>query len=152
MTDGIAWFREARFGMFIHWGLYSLLKCGEWFDGSYFTRETLDADGMNALARGLQPGLLINDRSGAPEDFSTCENECEPAPIGRDWDMTRSSSWSRPEPAYLPIALSSTWIVAALPPALARSRGVWSLALRTSAFAPAASSITAICGRRAAAA
>ncbi|MBN1864090.1 MAG: alpha-L-fucosidase [Victivallales bacterium] len=25
-----AWFRDARFGMFIHWGLYSLLGRGEW--------------------------------------------------------------------------------------------------------------------------
>jgi len=25
-----AWFREARFGMFIHWGIYSLLRKGEW--------------------------------------------------------------------------------------------------------------------------
>lgn len=25
-----AWFREARFGMFIHWGVYSLLGRGEW--------------------------------------------------------------------------------------------------------------------------
>ena len=24
------WFRDARFGMFIHWGVYSLLGQGEW--------------------------------------------------------------------------------------------------------------------------
>ena len=24
------WFRDAKFGMFIHWGLYSLLEKGEW--------------------------------------------------------------------------------------------------------------------------
>jgi alpha-L-fucosidase len=24
------WFREARFGMFIHWGVYSVLGDGEW--------------------------------------------------------------------------------------------------------------------------
>ena len=24
------WFRESRFGMFIHWGLYSILGRGEW--------------------------------------------------------------------------------------------------------------------------
>ena len=29
-SNDLAWFREARFGMFIHWGLYSLLKRGEW--------------------------------------------------------------------------------------------------------------------------
>jgi len=29
-TDRLAWFQEARFGMFIHWGVYSLLGRGEW--------------------------------------------------------------------------------------------------------------------------
>jgi alpha-L-fucosidase len=28
--DGKEWFRDARFGMFIHWGVYSLLGKGEW--------------------------------------------------------------------------------------------------------------------------
>ena len=25
MNDNIKWFKEAKYGMFIHWGLYSLL-------------------------------------------------------------------------------------------------------------------------------
>ena len=29
-TDRLQWFREARFGMFIHWGVYSLQRNGEW--------------------------------------------------------------------------------------------------------------------------
>jgi alpha-L-fucosidase len=29
-AERLAWFHEARFGMFIHWGLYSLLGRGEW--------------------------------------------------------------------------------------------------------------------------
>ncbi len=29
-ADKAAWFREARFGLFIHWGLYSALGRGEW--------------------------------------------------------------------------------------------------------------------------
>jgi alpha-L-fucosidase len=28
--ERLKWFHEARFGMFIHWGLYSLLERGEW--------------------------------------------------------------------------------------------------------------------------
>src|SRR5262245_55552693 len=28
--EAVKWFREARFGMFIHWGVYSLLGRGEW--------------------------------------------------------------------------------------------------------------------------
>jgi alpha-L-fucosidase len=27
---GMAWFQQARFGMFVHWGVYSLLERGEW--------------------------------------------------------------------------------------------------------------------------
>ncbi len=30
MQDRVTWFEEARFGMFIHWGLYSVLGRGEW--------------------------------------------------------------------------------------------------------------------------
>ena len=29
-SEGLQWFQDARFGMFIHWGLYSLLARGEW--------------------------------------------------------------------------------------------------------------------------
>jgi alpha-L-fucosidase len=28
--QGLAWFQDIRFGMFVHWGLYSLLGRGEW--------------------------------------------------------------------------------------------------------------------------
>ncbi len=28
--EGLKWFQNARFGMFIHWGLYSMLARGEW--------------------------------------------------------------------------------------------------------------------------
>ncbi len=30
VSDKMAWWRESRFGMFIHWGLYSVLAKGEW--------------------------------------------------------------------------------------------------------------------------
>ena len=30
MSERIKWFKEAKFGMFIHWGLYSILERGEW--------------------------------------------------------------------------------------------------------------------------
>ena len=29
-AEGLKWFQDARFGMFIHWGLYSILGRGEW--------------------------------------------------------------------------------------------------------------------------
>jgi len=30
MNKNAGWFRDARFGMFIHWGIYSILGKGEW--------------------------------------------------------------------------------------------------------------------------
>ena len=29
-SANLEWFRQARFGMFIHWGIFSLLEAGEW--------------------------------------------------------------------------------------------------------------------------
>lgn len=28
--EKIKWFEEARFGLFIHWGIYAIPACGEW--------------------------------------------------------------------------------------------------------------------------
>jgi hypothetical protein len=42
-TDRGAWWREARFGMFIHWGLYSIIRIAE--AGRY--QLTLKADQIN---------------------------------------------------------------------------------------------------------
>ncbi|MHB9024181.1 MAG: alpha-L-fucosidase [Armatimonadota bacterium] len=57
------WFRQARFGMYIHWGLYSLLERGEWtmFEEAWtpeeyapladrFNPEKFDADAWARLA------------------------------------------------------------------------------------------------------
>ena len=29
-SEGLKWFQDAKFGMFIHWGLSSILRRGEW--------------------------------------------------------------------------------------------------------------------------
>ena len=60
---------------------------GAWYDGRYLSAETLAAEDMNAMARRLQPHILINDRSGPPGDFDTCEHVFKPSPAGRDWEM-----------------------------------------------------------------
>ncbi len=62
-NNGVEWFRKAKFGMFIHYGLYSLLGRGEWVQyhekipvGEYakqlndFTAEKLDFDEITDLA------------------------------------------------------------------------------------------------------
>jgi alpha-L-fucosidase len=59
----LAWFREAKFGLFVHYGLYSLLEAGEWVQfrqkipladygklAERFTAEKFDADQITDLA------------------------------------------------------------------------------------------------------
>lgn len=55
LTDPrLQWFREARFGMFIHFGLYSLLERGEWVQ--YW--EQIPRAEYAALAKRFNPGLF----------------------------------------------------------------------------------------------
>ncbi len=50
---------------------------------------------LNAMVRGLQPHILINNRSGLPEDFSTPEQHFSPVAPGRRCEacMTINRSW-----------------------------------------------------------
>ena len=70
MTDRLAWFRDARFGMFIHWALYSLLGRGEWVMNreqipgeeyrklaDRFKAEGYDPKAWAALARDIFPAF-----------------------------------------------------------------------------------------------
>jgi len=55
---------------------------------------------LNAMVRSCQPGILINDRSGLPEDVTTPEQHLTPGPEGRLWEccQTMGESWSwRPD-------------------------------------------------------
>ncbi|MHC4982036.1 MAG: alpha-L-fucosidase [Planctomycetota bacterium] len=67
-----------------------------WYDGSW----PLSAAGwqsrkLNNMVRRLQPGIIINNRSGLPEDFSTPEQHIRGAEEGRAWEtcMTLNGSW-----------------------------------------------------------
>ena len=44
-ADRMAWFREARFGMFVHWGLYSI-PAGEWEGKTHYGEWILDETKM----------------------------------------------------------------------------------------------------------
>jgi len=65
-----------------------------WFDGGWLApqfhgqdmAEFWRAQELTAMARGLQPHILINNRSGLPEDFSTPEQKVEAAEAGRAWE------------------------------------------------------------------
>jgi alpha-L-fucosidase len=67
-----------------------------WYDVAW----PLDAEGwqskkMNRMARRLQPDVIINNRSKAPEDFSTPEQRIAAEAAGRAWEacMTMNDSW-----------------------------------------------------------
>src|SRR5215468_12666753 len=49
----IAWWRRARFGMFIHWGLYSILGRDAWAMGD----EDIPLEEYEALASQFRPAL-----------------------------------------------------------------------------------------------
>ena len=50
---------------------------------------------MTAMARALQPHLIVNNRAQLPEDFGTPEEHIQAAEAGRAWEacMTFNGSW-----------------------------------------------------------
>jgi alpha-L-fucosidase len=68
-----------------------------WFDGGWEHPAKMHrADEIVAHLRALQPGLIINDRLGIPQDFSTPEQYIPPTGIpDRDWEtcMTMNNHW-----------------------------------------------------------
>lgn len=72
LPEGAAWFNEARFGMFVHYGLYSIHGRGEWgmlWDkipaaeynrlADQFDARRFDADAMVALAKRAGAGYVV---------------------------------------------------------------------------------------------
>ncbi len=49
--EDLAWWHDAKFGMFIHWGLYSILGRGEWV----MHNEKMPAEGYRKLAQEFNP-------------------------------------------------------------------------------------------------
>src|SRR6266851_3906970 len=59
-----------------------------WYDVSWplETAERWESWQMNQMARQLQPGLIINNRSLLPEDYGTPEEHVTPEQAGRAWE------------------------------------------------------------------
>ena len=57
---------------------------------------------LNAMARKLQPNIIINDRAGVPGDFSTPENvvKAQPGPWESCYSMNRSWGYARYDRNY----------------------------------------------------
>ena len=97
----LAWFKEARFGLFMHYGLYSLLGRGEWVLQkeaiplaeyeqlqAQFTAERFDADFITDLA--LEAGMgYVNLTSRHHDSFCLFDSQVSDytsvrSPAGRD--------------------------------------------------------------------
>ena len=63
-----------------------------WYDGG-FPPGVWRAEELNAMVRQLQPGIIINNRSGPDEDYGTPENNIRP--MERPWEAcyTMNDSW-----------------------------------------------------------
>jgi alpha-L-fucosidase len=71
-----------------HYGTIDLLWYdGAFYDGQLFTAESIGAAELNARARELQPGILINPRAGVPGDFDTPEGAFPHAVPAGDWEL-----------------------------------------------------------------
>ena len=59
------------------------------------TARKWDSYRMNAMVRELQPGIIINNRSHAPEDLGTPEEHIREEACGREWEacMTFNGAW-----------------------------------------------------------
>ena len=67
-----------------------------WYDVNWpLSAEGWESAKLNRMVRELQPKIMINNRSGLPEDFSTPEQEIQAAGEGRAWEacMTMNESW-----------------------------------------------------------
>jgi alpha-L-fucosidase len=80
-----------------------------WYDVSWplSSPKLWESAKMNAMARRLQPHVIINNRSQLPEDFGTPEEHITAEGEGRAWEacMTFNGSWG-----YFPTAPDADWL------------------------------------------
>jgi len=83
-----------------HYGKIDIL----WYDGGFYINgreicraaaKDWQAKKLNAMVRKYQPDILINNRSGLPEDFDTPEQHIISSAPGRIWEacMTMNKHW-----------------------------------------------------------
>jgi alpha-L-fucosidase len=67
-----------------------------WFDGLGGTAKDWDAERLVKMIRELQPGIVVNDRAGLPEDHATPEQKVGSFNRTRPWEtcMTICNQWA----------------------------------------------------------
>jgi len=65
-----------------------------WYDVNWpLTAAEWEAQKLNKMVRGLQPDILVNNRSGIPEDFQTPEQHVQASDSPWEACMTMNDSW-----------------------------------------------------------
>jgi len=65
-----------------------------WYDVNWpLSPEGWESEKLNKMVRGLQPDILINNRSGIPEDFTTPEQQIRASNVPWEACMTMNDSW-----------------------------------------------------------
>ena len=92
---------HARFIEYLHGQIRELCtKYGKvdilWFDGLGGTAKDWDAENLIKMIRSLQPGIIVNNRAGLPEDFETPEQTIGQFQNTRPWEtcMTIGDQWA----------------------------------------------------------
>lgn len=84
---------------------------GDWEHGMAEHR----SDAIVAMARTLQPGILVNDRWAQPGDYATPENKIPESGLPRPWEtcMTLNDSWgyARDDDNFKPAATVTRMLV-----------------------------------------
>jgi alpha-L-fucosidase len=67
-----------------------------WFDGLGKSSKDYDGEGLVKIIRSLQPNIIINDRTGLPEDHDTPEQRIGKYQDNRPWEtcMTICNQWA----------------------------------------------------------
>ncbi|MFO1498338.1 MAG: alpha-L-fucosidase [Verrucomicrobiota bacterium] len=67
-----------------------------WFDGLGKSAADYDGEGLVRIIRGLQPKIIINDRTGLPQDHDTPEQRIGQYQVDRPWEscMTICRQWA----------------------------------------------------------
>ena len=66
LVPDTTWFREARLGLFAHWGVYSVIGRGEWV----LNRERMSWDEYRAAARQFSAARFSGDRLAAAAEMA----------------------------------------------------------------------------------
>jgi alpha-L-fucosidase len=77
-----------------------------WFDGLGGNSDDWDSPRLHQMIRGLQPGIVINNRGGLPADFDTPEQKIGGFNRNRPWEtcMTICQQWAwKPDDPMKPL-------------------------------------------------